>query len=183
MATKINKNITELALLAAVMILPPLHALALTILASTISVPVGVNPTSMAYDPPLNGYIYVGNSGTTVTVINPATDKVVTNIPVGNPCQRPGLPELPNQTLPVSCNASAGGRPTAILYDPGGNGYMYVATSTGLVSIISSINNTVLLNVPVGGQTRWLSSMTRGGMDTSMWLTAPPARSRASVPT
>lgn len=58
----------ELALLAAIMIMP-LHALALTILSSTISVPVGVNPTSMAYDP-LNGYIYVSNTGTTVTVIN-----------------------------------------------------------------------------------------------------------------
>jgi YVTN family beta-propeller protein len=79
------------------------------------TVQVGPSPVGVAYDS-FNGYVYVTNSqGDNVTVLNGATQKVVTNIPVGD-------------------------NPAGIAYDSSNDNIYVVNSMEDSVSVISSAN-------------------------------------------
>ncbi|MFP3402900.1 MAG: YncE family protein [Acidilobus sp.] len=87
-----------------------------------------MHPLGIAYDPS-NGYIYVAYSFShTVSVINGATNAVITTIPDG-------------------------AWPAGVAYDPS-NGYIYVTDEgSGSVSVINGATNTVIItNIPVGSE-------------------------------
>jgi 40-residue YVTN family beta-propeller repeat len=85
----------------------------------------GLSPTEIAYDSS-NGYVYVTNyNSNSVSVINGATNTVITGIPVGS-------------------------YPWGVAYDSS-NGYIYVAIyNSSNVSVINGATNKVIANIPVG---------------------------------
>src|SRR5437867_4985377 len=90
-------------------------------------VPVGGAPTAIVYDPS-NNMIYTADSASdTVSVIDAASDKVITNIPVGI-------------------------EPTAIVYDPV-NSNIYVAdTGSNNIVEVSTEDNSIVATIDVGLQ-------------------------------
>ncbi len=91
------------------------------------TIPVGDAPSKIAVNP-INGFIYVSNSGSnSVNIIDPSTQSVVEGVPVG--VQPTGLAFL-----------------TTNYYN-----YLYVAiSSSDTVSVIYTPTNRVVANIPVG---------------------------------
>ena len=99
------------------------------------TIPVGRYPWGIAYDPE-NGYLYVTDQGYSgngnVTVIDTATNKVVTTIVLGN------------RSLPQD-----------IIYNPA-NGYIYVVDAGyGAVDVIDPSNNSLIARISLGVGGPW----------------------------
>ena len=135
--------------------------------------PVGTTPYFAAYDPS-NGYVYVANYGASnISVVNGATNTVVTSIPLGAgadplvPVYDPQngyiyVPESNGNSYLAAINGAtnlivknitvSGGAPHSVTYDPA-DGYLYVPCWGGPVSVISGV--TVLSPIKVGTNPLW----------------------------
>jgi YVTN family beta-propeller protein len=128
------------------------------------SVPVGSSPTGIVFDP-VNGYVYVTNSGSAnVSVLNGTA--LVATIPVGSDPQQPAFDSgtgalfVPNtgsdnvsvvSGTSVVASVAVGSAPVTPTYDPA-DGYVYVSDSGGGAGdTVSVINATGVAATPTVG--------------------------------
>lgn len=131
---------------------------------STVTtIPVGIEPTDIAYDP-YNYDLYVANYGSnTVSVINGGTNTVVQNISVGEGPIRIAydpfnkdiyvsnrvsstVSVIDPATNEVLQNITVGGSPFELVYDSFNHNLYVTDGSTGGVSIIDSTSNKIVGN-------------------------------------
>ena len=134
---------------------------------SSVTIPVGVMPTDIAYDPD-NNNLYVTNFGSnSVSVINDSTNTVVENISVGAGPIRIAYDPF-NKDLYVSnrfsstvsvidptidkvvSNITVGGSPFEIVYDSISHDLYVTDGSTGNVTIIDSSSNQIVGSFSLG---------------------------------
>jgi YVTN family beta-propeller protein len=109
------------------------HAVS-TIQVGTASPPVGVNPAGVAVAPD-GAHVYVTNQGSNdVTVIETATNSVISRIPVGT--RPPGVAVAPDGGHVYVANTNT----------------LEVATSDNTVSVIETTNHTVETTLPPAGE-------------------------------
>ena len=130
-------------------------------------VPVGGAPTAIAYDPS-NNLIYTADSASdTVSVIDAASDKVITNIPVGiDPTAivydsvnsniyvadtgSNNIVEVSTEDNSIVVTIDVGLQPSGIAFDQA-NRELYVSNSgSDTVSVIDTNSNTVVATIDVG---------------------------------
>src|SRR2546426_1517164 len=130
-------------------------------------VPVGGAPTAIVYDPS-NNMIYTADSASdTVSVIDAASDKVITNIPVGiEPTAivydsvnsniyvadtgSNNIVEVSTEDNSIVATIDVGLQPSGIAFDQA-NSELYVSNSgSDTVSVIDTNSNTVVATIDVG---------------------------------
>ena len=142
------------------------------------TIQVGDEPMGIAYDS-VKGEIFVANGGNgngnrSVSVINDATNTVVSTIPLGssayvaydsgkgeifvtstNSIGTGTVSVINDVTNTVVSTIPLGGQPNAVAYDSG-KGEIFVTSTnsigTGTVSVINDVTNTVVSTIPLGGQ-------------------------------
>jgi YVTN family beta-propeller protein len=144
----------------------PSHAAVYTVVAT---IPVGIDPTSVAVDPSSHT-AYVANRGdNTVSAINGSTNTVTATIPVGlapdgvgvDPSTgavyeanlgNDGVEVLDGSTGKVNASLFVGNAPTEVGVDPSTHTAYVANNGSGTVSVIDGSTNTVTATIPVGSQ-------------------------------